>query len=113
MLPHSTYKLQLLNVGLFSPLAIAYQKELNNLMHSSSGFVSMLKRLFYSMFREVWRSAFTKTNILKAFAKTGIWPQDPRKVLDTIRKPGLPLVSTPVKSGPELVQTPKTAKAIR
>jgi hypothetical protein len=72
MLLHSTYKLQPLNVGLFSPLATVYQKELNNLMYSSSGFVSMLKQLFYLMFREAWRSAFTKTNILKAFTKTKI-----------------------------------------
>jgi hypothetical protein len=33
-------------------------------------------------------------------------------VLDTIRKLGLPLVSTPVKLGLKPIQTPKTAKAI-
>jgi hypothetical protein len=110
---HSTHKLQPLNISLFSPLATAYQKQLSNLMHSSLGFVSMLKRLFYPMFREAWHEAFNKINILKAFAKTGIWPQDPSKVLDTIRKPCPQQPSTPIQSSSERIQTPKTAKAIR
>lgn len=110
MPPHSTHKLQPLDVGLFSPLATAYQKQLNNLMHSSLGYVSMSKRLFYPMFRDAWNEAFNETNVLKAFAKTGIWPQDPSKVLDTIRKP---LPATPTKLCSGQIKTPQTAKAIR
>ncbi len=52
ILAHSTYKLQPLDVSLFGPLATAYQKQLNKLMHESIGFVSMSKRFFYPMFRE-------------------------------------------------------------
>lgn len=49
--PHCTHQLQPLDVGLFGPLAAAYSKELNTLMHSSLGTVSMSKRMFWPMFR--------------------------------------------------------------
>jgi hypothetical protein len=110
---HSTHKLQPLDVGLFSPLATVYQKQLNNLIYNSLGFVSISKRLFYLMFRKAWNKAFNKTNILKTFTKTGIWPQDPSKVLNTICKPCPQPLSTPTKSKSGQIQTPKTAKAIR
>jgi hypothetical protein len=35
--PHSTYRLQPLNIGLFSPLATAYIKELNAYIYKSLG----------------------------------------------------------------------------
>ena len=93
--PHSTHKLQPLDVGLFNPLATAYQKQLNNLMYNGQGRME----------------AFTEKNVHNAFAKTGIWPQDPEKVLNTIRKPKQP--STPTKDSSQYIQTPKTACAIR
>ena len=109
--PHSTHKLQLLDVGLFNPLATSYQKQLNNLIHNGQGMVSMTKRLFYPMFRDAWAEAFTEKNVHNAFAKTGIWPQNPDVVLNTIRKPEQPL--TPTKNLARYIQTPKTARAIR
>lgn len=44
--PHTTHRIQPLNVGLFGLLATAYTKELNNLMFSSAGMISMSKRMF-------------------------------------------------------------------
>jgi hypothetical protein len=108
--PHSTHKLQPLDVGLFNPLATSYQKQLNKLMHNGQGIVSMTKRLFYPMFRDAWTEAFTEKNVHNAFAKTGIWPQNPDIVLNTIRKPEQP--STPTKSLLQYIQTLKTARAI-
>ena len=109
--PHSTHKLQPLDVGLFNPLATSYQKQLNKLMHNGQGMVSMTKRLFYPMFRDAWTEAFTEKNVHNSFAKTGIWPQNPDVVLNTIRKPEQP--STPTKSLSQYIQTPKTVRAIR
>jgi hypothetical protein len=63
MLSHSTYKLQLLDVGLFSLLSTAYLKQINNLMYQSLGLVSMLKRFFYQVFKEAWAKLFTKEHI--------------------------------------------------
>jgi hypothetical protein len=44
--------LQPLDVGLFGPLSTAYSKQINNLLHQSSGLVSMSKRFFYQVFKE-------------------------------------------------------------
>lgn len=44
--PHSTHRLQPLDVSLFSPLATYYTKGLNDLMMNSLAMVSMSKRAF-------------------------------------------------------------------
>jgi hypothetical protein len=44
--PHSTHRLQPLDVGLFSPLATAYSNQISKLMANSFGVVSMTKRMF-------------------------------------------------------------------
>ena len=46
MPPHSTHRLQLLDVGLFQPLSTAYSNELDNLTARSGRIVSMKKRMF-------------------------------------------------------------------
>jgi hypothetical protein len=86
MPPHSTHRLQPLDVGLFSPLANAYNPELNNFMHSSLGMVDMTKRLFYPMFNKAWITAFTEKNVLHSFEKPGIFPYNPSKILHILQK---------------------------
>ena len=44
--PHTTHRLQPLDVGLFSPLSNAYSKKLNAYTHKSLGWVSMTKSMF-------------------------------------------------------------------
>jgi DDE superfamily endonuclease len=44
--PHTTHRLQPLDVGLFSPLAKAYSKRLNAYTNGGLGWVLMAKRLF-------------------------------------------------------------------
>lgn len=48
--PHTTHKLQPLNVGLFQPLSTAYSQEQNKLMILLKRLVLMIKRFFYPMF---------------------------------------------------------------
>ncbi len=48
--PHSTHRLQPLDVGLFQPLSIAYSQEVNHFLTNSLGMVSMMKRRFWSLF---------------------------------------------------------------
>jgi DDE superfamily endonuclease len=49
--PHSTHRLQPLDVGLFSPLATAYSNEITQLMNNGFGYVSISKREFWPMFK--------------------------------------------------------------
>jgi hypothetical protein len=79
--------MQLLDVGLFSPLLTAYSKELNNFMFNSTGLVSITKQFFYTLFKPAFEKAFTKKNIINAFEKTRIYSLNPERVLRKIRKP--------------------------
>jgi hypothetical protein len=106
--PHTTQRLQPLDVGLFQPLSTYYSVELNRLMDESAGHVSMSKRFFWPIFKTAWDQAFTKQNIEHAFQKTGIWPTDGSRVIKIITRP---TTSTPQKTSG--LKTPKTSKAIR
>jgi hypothetical protein len=107
--PHSTHRLQPLDVGLFSPLATAYTNELNKLMYMSLGMISMSKRMFWPLFRASWRHSFTASNIASAFAKTGIFPYNP----DVMLKVLAPTEQGPEKDSDLIPPTPMTSRAIR
>ena len=109
--PHSTHRLQPLDVALFSPLATAYTKELNNLTHCGLGWVSMTKRLFWSLFQAAWNQSFTTANILQGFAKTGIWPLNPSATLKYVQK--FDQSVTPSKLPALSMKTPLTIREIR
>lgn len=82
--PHSTHKLQPLDVGLFSPLANYYSQGLGHLLQISAGHTSIRRSDFFAIFWKAYEQAFDQKNILSAWKKTGIWPLDPRIVLDTL-----------------------------
>ena len=107
--PHSTHRLQPLNVSLFAPLARYYTNGLNTLMMSSLGMVSMSKRAFWSVFWPAWQEAFSKKNIASGFKKTGIWPYNPDLILSKITK-AVPDKVTNSSEGPH---TPMTCRAVR
>jgi hypothetical protein len=50
--PHTTHRLQPLDVGLFGPLVKAYIKRLDAYTHRGLGWVLMTKRLFWPLFRD-------------------------------------------------------------
>ena len=51
--PHSTHRLQPLDVALFNGLNTVYSNELNDFQNKSLGLISMKKRHFLSLFRIV------------------------------------------------------------
>jgi hypothetical protein len=72
---------------MFRPLSIVYTNQLNQLQHSSLGLVSMTKRLFYPLFRDTWKEAFTGVRIQHTFKKVGIWPLNPETTIGPLQKP--------------------------
>jgi hypothetical protein len=104
--PHTTHRLQPLDVSLFAPLARQYTNELNHLMFSSGGLCSMTKRMFWSLFRAAWAKAFTPSNVESAWRKTGLFPLDPDLVISKIAKKTSPKVE-------KHLTTPMTARALR
>ena len=107
--PHSTHRLQPLDVSLFSPLATYYTQGLTQLMYTSLGIVSMSKRSFWSVFWPAWQRAFTPKNIASGFAKTGIFPYNPSATLDKITKPR----QIEAVDSLQTAQTPMTCRGVR
>jgi DDE superfamily endonuclease len=107
--PHSTHRLQPLDVGIFSPLANAYSNELDRLIQSSHGFTRMTKRNFWRLFSTAWTSAFTIQNIMSAFAAPGLVPLNPSKVLDDLKKK----TPSPASSDIESKKTPISVRGLR
>jgi hypothetical protein len=104
--PHSTHRLQPLDVGLFQPLSTAYSRHLNDLIYESLSWCKMTKRNFWMIFKAAWEESFTVKNILSAFEKTGIHPFNPDRTLTIIQKKEEP------KHAQEL-ETPLTCREIR
>jgi hypothetical protein len=105
--PHTTHRLQPLDVGLFQPLSTAYSVALNRVIYESQSFTSMTKRLFWMVFKEAWEAAFTVENIKKAWAKAGVYPVDSSKTLDMIAPKAKP------EKLPENPLTPMTCRSVR
>ncbi|RMZ87477.1 hypothetical protein DV736_g5297, partial [Chaetothyriales sp. CBS 134916] len=83
--PHSTHRLQPLDVGIFSPLAHAYSQEIDQLIQSSCGFSRLTKRSFWRLFAAAWERSVTVSNIKSAFSGPGIVPLEPEKVLRSVK----------------------------
>jgi len=107
--PHTTHRLQPLDVGLFQPLSTYYSTELNQLMQDSGGTVSMSKSFFWPLFKRAWDQAFTEENIQSAFRKTGIWPINGVQVVEAVKRP---VIVLPVKA-PGILKPPRSSKSIR
>jgi DDE superfamily endonuclease len=84
--PKSTHRLQPLDVGIFSPLSMAYSNEIDRLIQRSHGFSRITKRTFWSLFYAAWKTSLTKANIQSAFEATGIVPFNPAKTLSQVQK---------------------------
>jgi hypothetical protein len=107
--PHSTHRLQPLDVGLFAPLARFYTNGLIKRMNDACGMVSMSKRDFWGVFWPSWKEAFTQKNIASAFEKTGIFPADSSRVIDKITKPQEIIA----KFDPQMLKTPTNTQEVR
>ncbi|KAF2837260.1 DDE-domain-containing protein [Patellaria atrata CBS 101060] len=77
--PHSTHRLQPLDVSLFSPLATYYSQNLDDFLSRSQGISNIAKRNFFEIFWPAYQKAFTEKNILGSFKKTGISPYNPNQ----------------------------------
>jgi DDE superfamily endonuclease len=79
--PHSTHRLQPLDVSVFRPLAQAYSQELDSYVQNSYGFSSVTKRVFWQLFWPAWDRSVVQKNIQSGYRKSGIWPLSPAEVL--------------------------------
>ena len=85
--PHSTHRLQPLDVGCFAPLATYYSQLLEQQTRLSEGQTRMTKRDFFKCFYPAWHTAFVYDNIASSWSKTGLLPFNPALVVDKLRPP--------------------------
>jgi hypothetical protein len=97
--PHSTHRLQPLDVVLFGPLAQAYSSELSLHTAMSQGLLSISKGDFIPLFRSAYASAFTRTNIITSFEATGIWPMKRARVTGKLEPPSPATRESPTSWG--------------
>lgn len=83
--PHSTHRLQPLDVGCFAPLATYYSQLLERQTRLSEGQTRMTKRDFFRCFYPAWQKAFTAETVNSSWCKTGLFPFNPGLVLDKLR----------------------------
>lgn len=92
--PHSTHRLQPLDVSLFSPLANYYSQELTNWIARTAGLSTITKRTFFELFWPAYQRAFVEKNVLSGWEETGLQPFNPDRVLDQVRPNERPSSST-------------------
>ena len=111
---HSTHLLQLLDVGLFSPLQKAYRKAALPVDFVRDTHTSIAKGTFWKFCRQAKKTAFTKENIKGAWRGTGIHPFNPDAVLTKLPgyKRSAPLPSTTPQSF-KFLKTPHNRRDLR
>lgn len=81
---HTTHITQPCDVGVFSPLKTAYREQVDFLYRGGAETVNKAHfTLLYSRARDV---ALTSRNIRSGWSKTGLFPFNPRKVLDAMQE---------------------------
>jgi hypothetical protein len=106
---HTSHKTQPCDVSVFAPLKAAYRDEVERLYRG--GLTNISKELFTTVYSRARVKAMTKRNILAGWAKAGLSPFNPDRVIRDIVKPGA-LLTIPapceVQTQGEVVQTPVT-----
>jgi DDE superfamily endonuclease len=86
---HTSHKLQPCDVSIFAPLKTAYRNLVEDVC--SKGVKIIGKQHFTLLYDQARRAALTPSNIKSAWAKVGLYPFDPDRVLRDIQKPPNPV----------------------
>jgi hypothetical protein len=100
MPPHSSHKLQPLDVGCFRALKRSYGSEIEKLIRASITHVS--KEDFFLAFFNAFRTAMTESNIRGGFRGSGLVPYDPDYVISQLDIQ----ISTSLPSSPAQLPSP-------
>lgn len=76
---HTSHKLQPCDVAVFAPLKAAYRDQVERLERAGVGTIG--KMHFTALYGPARQRAFSKKNILAGWAKSGLFPFDPLRVL--------------------------------
>jgi hypothetical protein len=113
--PHSTYRLQPLDVSLFRPLATHYSQLLDRHTRLSLGILNSSKRDFFKNFYPAFDKTFIEANIRSGWLKTGIEPFDLEQVLKIFGKEeeGLQASTPSTNHSSSCLDSPSAVRTIR
>jgi hypothetical protein len=109
--PHSTHRLQPLDIGMFSPLATYYSQAIDRLLAESQGLVRLTKRDFWPLFYEAWEKAFHAKNVRSAWEAAGLYPLNPKRVISTIVRQQTPPEERDIQY--QVYKTPGSTRSLR
>ena len=105
---HLTHKMQPLNVVVFQPFKHWYGKAVNQAYRTGAFEIDKMEFLY--LIPDVRKSTFKKTIIKAAFAETGLYPFNPKKVLDKLPLPREATLEKDLGSTTIDIMTPKTLR---
>lgn len=82
---HTSHKLQPCDVGIFGPLKTAYRDQVERLLRGGANNIG--KKHFTLLYSKARQAAFTSRNIRASWAKAGLFPFNPERVLRDMQKP--------------------------
>ena len=85
---HTTHLLQPLDVGVFKSFKVFFSKACSSYLSKHPGRV-ITTDMIASLVSSAYRSAFTPTNIIAGFRKTGVFPLNPGVIDDKMLSPSL------------------------
>jgi hypothetical protein len=97
--PHTTHKLQPLNVGVFGPLQRAWLERCDCVVELTGN--EMPKEDFVNEYMDVREASFRSSTIVSAFKKSGTWPVNQAVFTDDDFAPSIPF-STEARDFPSL-----------
>lgn len=108
---HTSHKTQPCDVSVFGPLKTAYRELVEKLFRGGANTVG--KQHFTLLYSQARRTAFTARNIKSGWAKAGLYPFNPDRVLRDIEKPPKVVANNRAPDtvpGDEPPKTPVTAE---
>ena len=113
MPPHSSHRLQPLDVGCFSPLKRGYGQDIQEL--ARQGVFHVDKQDFLQTYLRIRPTVFTQQNIQAGFQAAGLVPANPERVLSlliVVRTPSPPAIAADTESA-WTAETPHTVDQLQ
>ena len=81
LVPHTTHEMQPLDTAVFGPLKIHWRDACHDFMQANPGKV-ISKYTFSTLLNTAWMKAMVPKNIINGFRTSGVYPFNPKAVLD-------------------------------
>ena len=81
LVPHTTHEMQPLDTAVFGPLKIYWRDACHDFMQANPGKV-ISKYTFSTLLNTAWMKAMVPKNIINGFRTSGVYPFNPKAVLD-------------------------------